>query len=573
MRTIAVINQKGGCGKTTTAINLAGVFASRGLRTLLVDVDPQSHCAAGLAIPEQRIDLDIGDAMLDAREFDPARLLWRVSRNLDLAPSRMRLAGLEAARGGLADRPDKEQALRGVLHRLSPGYDACCIDCPPGIGLLTYNALVAADTVLIPVETSYFSLRGAAKQIDTIKSISRRLGMQTPYWLLATIHDESSALARDLLSELRREFDSRVCPVVIRSDAALKEASSFGQTIADYAPESEGAADYLALADWWLGQGSRQGAKGDAGGGAVAGGPGSPQAAPEDEPPMVHVRSGAGRAVLDGRGGREQDEHPPAVGSGPVGGQATPEARSDRAATPAGRTGSSDGHSPGTGGGTGAGGSGAAVPAGGPGGAGGSFPPRIPESREQPPTRSEGDQGTELDMTQTASTATVIEGAERAMSRTEDLVRRALLLQRPDRVERPIEPKPAPVRLVIDAEDEDDAPASGSNAGLLAGGSIARLLGARKTARGVLFVQPLAAGRSVAVAGEFNGWSATAHQMRANKGLGVFEVLIDLPPGEHSYRLVVDGVWKPDPFNPLSAPNPFGEANSVVRIDPPPTRP
>lgn len=118
MRTIAVINQKGGCGKTTTAINLAGVFASRSLRTLLVDVDPQSHCAAGLAIPEQRIDLDIGDAMLDPGEFDPSRLLWRVSRNLDLAPSRMKLAGLEAARGGLADRPGNDRALASALGRL-----------------------------------------------------------------------------------------------------------------------------------------------------------------------------------------------------------------------------------------------------------------------------------------------------------------------------------------------------------------------------------------------------------------------------------------------------------------------
>ena len=108
MRTIAIINQKGGCGKTTTAINLAGLLARAGRRTLLVDMDPQSHCAAGLGIPEHRLDMDIGDAMLAIgdRHIDAARLLWKAGRNLDLAPSRMRLAGLEAARGGLAPMAD-----------------------------------------------------------------------------------------------------------------------------------------------------------------------------------------------------------------------------------------------------------------------------------------------------------------------------------------------------------------------------------------------------------------------------------------------------------------------------------
>ena len=133
VRIITIINQKGGCGKTTTAINLAGTFAKQGLRTLLVDMDPQSHCAAGLGVPENRIDLDIGDAMLTPgnRPLDTSRLLWRVGRRLDLAPSRTKLAGLEASRGGLADLLDREKRLAAVVSQFKHEYDVVCVDCPP----------------------------------------------------------------------------------------------------------------------------------------------------------------------------------------------------------------------------------------------------------------------------------------------------------------------------------------------------------------------------------------------------------------------------------------------------------
>ncbi|MFN7558925.1 MAG: ParA family protein, partial [bacterium] len=167
MRTIAIVNQKGGCGKTTTAINLAGVLARQGRRTLLVDLDPQSHCASGLAIPEARIDVQIGDAMMARPDqaIDWTRLLWRVSRSLDLAPSTVRLAALESARGGLAGAENAEARLAGVLSKIADQYEFCLIDCPPNIGLLTYNALAAAGEVLIPVETAFFALQGASKQI------------------------------------------------------------------------------------------------------------------------------------------------------------------------------------------------------------------------------------------------------------------------------------------------------------------------------------------------------------------------------------------------------------------------
>lgn len=254
MRTIAIINQKGGCGKTTTAINLAGLLARGGKRTLLVDMDPQSHCAAGLGVPEHRLDLDITDALLAPinKPIDPTRLLWRAGRNLDLAPSRMRLAGLESPRGGLSDQPDKERRLARVLSNMASEYDVAIIDCSPAIGLLTYNALFASMAAIIPVETSFFSLQGATKQLNTVKTLSKRMNTGISTWLLPTIHDESSTVAIDLLDELRRRFKTQLAPVVIRRDVKLREAASFGQTIHDYAPGSVGAEDYGALTAWTL---------------------------------------------------------------------------------------------------------------------------------------------------------------------------------------------------------------------------------------------------------------------------------------------------------------------------------
>lgn len=252
MRTIAIINQKGGCGKTTTAINVSAAAARRGQRVLLIDLDPQGHCALGLSVPAGSIDRQIGDALMADlnRPIDVTEMTWQGGDNLDLIPSSVRLAALEAVSGGLSRLPDRDRRLEQLLRWLAPRYDLCILDCPPHIGLLTFNALRACSEIIVPVETSYFALQGAENQVRTIETVARRIGRSLSVVLLPTMFDEQVRLSREILEELRRRYGESVSPVTIRYCCSLREAASFGQAIFEYAPESTGRADYEALARW-----------------------------------------------------------------------------------------------------------------------------------------------------------------------------------------------------------------------------------------------------------------------------------------------------------------------------------
>ena len=246
MRSFSVINQKGGCGKTTTSINLAAALAQLDQRVLLVDLDPQSHCALGLAVPENQIDAHIGHALLDPEFNDPsADLIWQISSTLDLIPSTVALAGVERKLGGEADR---DLRLAKLLRRLADRYDICIIDCPPSIGLLTFNALRSADEVIIPVETSYFALKGARKQLATIKVMAEQCGHAVHTHVLANMYDVRLRMARELMDELNKQFGKAVIPVPIHFNTKLKEAVSFGQPIVEYDPACRAAQDYERLA-------------------------------------------------------------------------------------------------------------------------------------------------------------------------------------------------------------------------------------------------------------------------------------------------------------------------------------
>lgn len=253
MRTIAVVNQKGGCGKTTVSINLASALAGAGQGVLLVDMDPQSHCAVGLAVPEEQIEQSIYDVLISRSRNEPIKLteiLWQVSDNLEMAPASIDLTAFEQQMAGI---PDRESCLREALDEVRDNYDYTIIDCPPAVGLLTFNALRAATDIIVPVETGYFALHGLSKQLETLSILCKRYSQQVSVKVLASMYDVRTKMAREILAELRSHFDDKMFKTVVSFNTKIKEASSFGQPISEYDPASKGRRDFSSLAEEILG--------------------------------------------------------------------------------------------------------------------------------------------------------------------------------------------------------------------------------------------------------------------------------------------------------------------------------
>jgi chromosome partitioning protein len=253
MRTLAIVNQKGGCGKTTVSINLASALAEAGQKTLLVDMDPQSHCAVGLAVPEEQIEQSIYDVLISKSRNEPIKLkeiLWQISDRLELAPASIDLSAFEQQMSGVADR---ECSLKDVLGDVKSEYDYTIIDCPPAVGLLTFNALRAATDVLVPVETGYFALHGLSKQLETLSILCSRCNQQINVRVLASMYDIRTKMAREILSELRKHFADKMLKTVVNFNTKIKEAASLGQPICEYDPVSKGQKDFRNLVEEVLG--------------------------------------------------------------------------------------------------------------------------------------------------------------------------------------------------------------------------------------------------------------------------------------------------------------------------------
>jgi len=244
MRTIAVVNQKGGCGKTTVSINLASALAEAGQRT-----DPQSHCAVGLAVPEEQIEQSIYDVLISKSRNEPMRLaeiLWQIGDKLELAPASIDLSAFEQQMTGITEG---ECCLKTVLSEVNDEYDYAIIDCPPAVGLLTFNALSAANDVIVPVETGYFSLHGLSKQLQTLDILCERSGRKINVRVLANMYDIRTKMAREILAELRSHFADKMFTTTVNFNTKIREAASFGQPISEYDPASKGQADFRALAE------------------------------------------------------------------------------------------------------------------------------------------------------------------------------------------------------------------------------------------------------------------------------------------------------------------------------------
>ncbi len=258
MRTIAVVNQKGGCGKTTVAINLASALAEIGKRVLLVDMDPQAHCAVGLAVPEEQIELSIYDVLISKSRNEPLRLteiLWQISDKLELAPASIDLSAFEQQ---MANLPERECSLKNVLDEVKNEYDCTIVDCPPAVSLLTFNALRASNNVIVPVETGYFALHGLSKQLETLSILCKRCSQSVQVNVLASMYDIRTKMGREILAELRAHFGDKMFRTVINFNTKLKEASSFGQPINEYDPSSKGQRDFRSLAEEIISFGVRQ---------------------------------------------------------------------------------------------------------------------------------------------------------------------------------------------------------------------------------------------------------------------------------------------------------------------------
>lgn len=520
MRTITIANQKGGCGKTTVAINLAASLAKEARRVLLVDLDPQSHCALGMAVPEEQIDLSIHECLmgrLGGTRVELAQITWKIAANLDLVPSKANLTALEPK---LGDRQDVDGLLHDLLRDNDANYEYCVVDCPPHLGVLMRNGLRAADEVVIPVDTGYFSLHGLTNQLTTIEQLCSRNGIKPRVRILPNQYDVRTKLAREILAELRNRFKGLVFETIVNFNTKLKEGASFGQPITEFAPSSMGAKDFERLAKEMIaGETPRV-------------------ATPEMLQHVERLAKDAERllattaTLVDPRrvpnlGRAVAGINPPLdIPAAPMMTEAAGTVRS-APRTAASKT--------------------VAAPQRPMSPAAAPMTPVMPAT----PPASAPAMATEL---RPAAVAPAV--APTSVVASSPLTKGGL---EGGVVSASTPPSIASVpHRVTEGPSDADFHAEIER-------KIGAIYGVRQDGDVAIFRSRFPEASEIQIAGDFNDWMPHTTPMRRLPD-GDFEVRLKLPKGKYRYRLVVDGRWSHDVFNPAIETNEYGELNSVVEI-------